>query len=270
MKEKLLSLIDSDFLLSHLLPAFVTLVFVYFIGRWIRMLVRKFVLRIPNVDQSVARFIAQTAVWTFYATGLITMLSFLGMNTSGLLATLSAAGLAIGIALKDTLANVAAGIQLLFLRPIGTDDYVQCGEIAGTIERIGLFSTQLRTFDGLFVNTPNSILCNAPLTNYSRNQTRRLDVPIGISYADSIDAGLRALLDVAAKEPRLLDTPEPAAFVSKLDDSSVVLTLRVWVRREDFFPVKFDLTRATKLAIEAAGLTIPFPQRDVHLDHRAP
>ena len=271
MKEHLLSLLNQDFLLYHLLPAGVTLVVSVLLGWWIRRLLRKLVFRLTDVDKSAMRVIAQCVVWGFYAAALIAMLSFLGMNTNGLLAGLSAAGLAIGIALRDTLANVAAGFQILFLRPISTGDYVQCGSVAGTIERVGLFSTQLRTFDGLFVNTPNSLLCNAPLTNYSRNPVRRLDVSVGISYADSLDTGLKVLLEVASKEERLLSTPaEPSAFVAKLDESSVVLTLRAWVARENYFAVLFDLTRAVKLGVEAAGLTIPFPQRDVHLDHRAP
>ncbi len=105
-----------------------------------------------------------------------------------------------------------------------------------------------------------------PKTTHSRYPTRRLDVSVGISYADSMDTGLRALLEVASKEERLLANPAPSAFVSKLDESAVVLTLRAWVARADYFPTMFDLTRAVKLAVEEAGLTIPFPQRDVHLD----
>ena len=270
MKEWFLNLLKVEFVTTHLLPAIGTAAATYFLGRWTRLLAQRLFRRMDDVDRSVEKVIGTCLAWAVYTAGIVATLSFLGVNTTGLLAALSAMGLAIGIALKDTLGNVAAGLQLLFLRPIRTGDYVQCGSVAGTVQDIGLFSTLLKTFDGLFVSAPNSLLCNAPLTNYTMNSTRRIDIPVSISYRDSIDTGLRVLMKCAADEPRLLQDPEPRAFVSKLDDSGVVLTLRVWVPREVYFDVLFDATRAIKLAIEKAGLTIPFPQRDVHLDAPPP
>ncbi len=270
MKEWFLNLLRLEFVTAHLLPAIGVGVAAFFLGRWTRLLARRLFGRMNGVDCSVEKVIGNCLAWTIYTTGLISALSFLGVNTTGLLAAISAMGLAIGIALKDTLGNVAAGLQLLFLRPIRTGDYIQCGNVAGTVQDIGLFTTLLKTFDGLFVSAPNSFLCNAPLTNYTMNATRRMDLPVSISYRDSIDTGLRVLMKCAAEEERLLQDPAPRAFVSKLDDSGVVLTLRVWVPREVYFDVLFDATRAIKLAIEAAGLTIPFPQRDVHLDAPPP
>lgn len=270
MKDWILNLVRHDFILAHLLPALGTAVATVFIGRWARLVAHRLFRRMDDVDRSVEKVVGMCFAWGVYVAGSIASLSFLGLNTAGLLAALSAMGLAIGLSLKETLANVAAGIQLLFLRPIRTGDYVKCGDIAGTVQDIGLFTTRLKTFDGLFVSAPNSVLCNAPLTNYTFNTTRRIDIPISISYRDSIDAGLRALMECAAAESRLLEDPAPQSFVSKLDESGVVLTLRVWVPRELYFDVLFDMTRAVKLAIEAAGLTIPFPQRDVHVVGDAP
>ncbi len=270
MKEWFLNLLKIEFVATHVLPAIGTAVATFFIGRWTRLIAHRLFRRMDDVDRSVEKVVGTCLAWAVYTAGVVATLSFLGVNTNGLLAALSAMGLAIGIALKDTLGNVAAGLQLLFLRPIRTGDYVQCGSVAGTVQDIGLFSTLLKTFDGLFVSAPNSLLCNAPLTNSTMNSTRRIDIPVSISYRDSIDTGLRVLLKWAADEPRLLQDPEPRAFVSKLDDSGVVLTLRIWVPREIYFDVLFDATRGVKLAIEDAGLTIPFPQRDVHLDAPLP
>ena len=266
MKEWILNLSQNNFVLTRLLPAVGTAVAAFFLGRWAQIAERRLLRRLNEVDRSVERVLGLCLAWAIYTAGLVAALSFLGLNTSGLLAALSAMGLAIGIALKDTLANVAAGIQLLFLRPIRTGDYIQCADFAGTIQEIGLFATRLKTFDGLFVSAPNSLLCNAPLTNYTFNSSRRIDIPVSISYKDPLDTGLRVLLDCASAESRLLQDPPPRAFVSKLDESGVVLTLRVWVPREVYFDVLFDMTRALKLAVEAAGLTIPFPQRDIHFD----
>lgn len=265
MKETLRALLGHAFLVRHLLPALATMGVAVLAGRVVGRLMRRLAGRVGGLDRSVERLLVGTMVWTTYGVGLIAALSLLGLNTTGLVAALSAGGLAVGLSLRDTLGNVAAGLQILFLRPIRTGEYIQCGAVAGTVEEIGLFATRLRTFDGLFVSAPNAMLCGAPLTNYSRNPTRRLDVPVSISYGDSIDTGLRTLMETAAREPRLLPDPAPRAFVASLDDSGVALTLRVWVPREVFFDVKFDLSRALKLAVEEAGLTIPFPQRDVHL-----
>ncbi len=255
----------TEFLLHKLLPALVTMTVAILVGRWLRFLMRRISHKVLDIDTSIERFFEECAAWSAYITGLISSLSFLGVNTTGILAAISAAGLAIGLALRDTLGNVAAGLQLLFLRPISTGDFLQCGNLTGTVEEIGLFSTRLRTPDGLFVSAPNSVLCNAPLTNFSRNPSRRLDIAVGISYGDSIDAGIKALLAVAAAESRLLGDPAPQAFAQALDESSVSLVLRVWVPRDAYWDVRFALVQAAKQAVEAAGLTIPFPQRDVHL-----
>ena len=155
--------------------------------------------------------------------------------------------------------------MLLVLRPFRTGDYIQCGTVAGTVREIGLVSTLLTTPEGIAVSAPNGTLWGAPITNYSRNPNRRLDVAVDVAYSDSIDAGLRALLGAAAAEPRLLAEPAPAAMATALGESAVTLTLRVWTKREDYWNVRFALIRATKLAIQDAGLTIPFPQRDVHV-----
>ncbi len=234
-------------------------------GWLLSRVVRRVSSRIPHMDETIGKMVGGAIRWGCLVIGLLGGLNFCGVNTTGVLTALSAVGIALGIALKDTLANIAAGLLLIVWRPFQLGDFIQCGDVSGTVEDIGLFATRLRTPEGICVDAPNAVFWNKSVTNYSANPTRRLDIPVGISYADSIDAGLRALLETAKSDGRVLADPAPAALVTGMDDSAVVLTLRVWLPREVYWAAKFDLTRAVKLAIEAAGLTIPFPQRDVHI-----
>ncbi len=210
----------------------------------------------------VLRTVIAVGVW---AVGGVAVLGLFGVNANGLVALIGAAGLTVGLALKDTLSNIAAGLMLLVLRPFRAGDAVDCGPRTGTVEAVGLFTTVLRTADGLYVSIPNRTVWAADVVNYTRNGRRRLSVSVGIAYGDSIDRGLETLLAVAAGEARLLPDPAPSAAVTALGDSAVTLTLRGWTTVEDYWPTVFDLNRRVKLSIEEAGLSIPFPQRDVHL-----
>ncbi|HZD26364.1 MAG TPA: mechanosensitive ion channel family protein, partial [Alphaproteobacteria bacterium] len=166
--------------------------------------------------------------------------------------------------LQGTLQNIAAGVMLLFLRPFKVGDYIDAEGIAGTVNVIGLFTTDLTTFDGVYRSVPNSNLWNRAILNYSRNPTRRVDVTIGISYSDDAEGALAALLELIRDEPRVLPDPPPQTMVLALADSSVNVNMRCWTKREDYWNLLFDLHRLGKLRLEAAGYTIPFPQRDVH------
>lgn len=264
--DYLRTLFSSDVVLHRILPGVATLVVAGVLGRALGRVASRIVARFPDADISLQRLFGGVVAWAIYVSGLVAALNFFGVNTSGVLAALGAVGLAVGLALKDSLSNIAAGLLLIFERPIKVGDFVQCGTMSGTVEDIGLFATRLRAPDGVCVSAPNSAFWSLPISNFSVNPSRRLDIPVSISYSDSMDAGIRALLDLAATEKRLLPDPAPAAMVSSLDDSAVTLTLRVWVSRQDYWAVRFDLTRAAKLAVEAAGLTIPFPQRVVHIE----
>ena len=204
--------------------------------------------------------IVRTLIWVI---GLLIILDLFGFNTASILTVLGAAGLAIGLAMKDSLSNIAAGIMLLILRPYKLGDYIDCGSVSGTIQQMGLFSTILKTPDGLFVSAPNSVVFGTPIKNYSRNPVRRSDITVGIAYADSLPVAIQAMKDIMAHEPMVLKDPAPEVLVSELADSSVQLTLRYWTATADYWPAYWTIKAQLKPAIEAAGLNIPFPQRVV-------
>lgn len=204
--------------------------------------------------------IVRTLIWVI---GLLIILDLFGFNTASLLTVLGAAGLAIGLAMKDSLSNIAAGIMLLILRPYKLGDYIDCGSVSGTIQQMGLFSTILKTPDGLFVSAPNSVVFGTPIKNYSRNPVRRSDITVGIAYADSLPVAIQVMKDIMEHEPMVLKDPAPEVLVSELADSSVQLTLRYWTATADYWPAYWTIKAQLKPAIEAAGLNIPFPQRVV-------
>ena len=204
--------------------------------------------------------IVRTLIWVI---GLLIILDLFGFNTASILTVLGAAGLAIGLAMKDSLSNIAAGIMLLILRPYKVGDYIDCGSVSGTIQQMGLFSTILKTPDGLFVSAPNSVVFGTPIKNYSRNATRRSDITVGIAYADSLPVAVQAMKDILTHEEMVLKDPAPEVLVSELADSSIQLTLRYWTATENYWPAYWSIKAQLKPAIEAAGLNIPFPQRVV-------
>lgn len=196
---------------------------------------------------------------------IIAVLSNFGVETTSIIAVLGAAGLAIGLALQGTLSNIAAGVMILILRPLKIGEFIEAGSISGTVVEITLFTTLLATPDGVFISAPNSQIWNSAIKNYSRNPTRRLDIKVGIAYDDDVDAALEFLKNLVASDKRVLKDPEPMSFVATLGESSVDLTARGWVATSEFWPTFFDLTRKSKTELEAAGFSIPFPQRDLHV-----
>ena len=222
-------------------------------------------MRLPQADATVSRFLASISRYLVLIVVLIAVLAQFGVQTASILAVLGTAGLAIGLALQGTLSNIAAGVMLLFLRPIKVGEYVDAGGIAGTVDEVGLFSTQLTTFDGVYIQVPNGQIWNSAIKNYSRLPTRRVDVPVGVSYGDDIEKALGVLLSHLQNEPRVLAEPAPEVMVLALADSSVNLNMRCWTNASDYWALRFDLTKAAKELVEGAGCTIPYPQRDVHV-----
>jgi len=223
------------------------------------------VLKRTEVDATLRPVIATVARYAVLVFVVIAVLAQFGVQTTSIIAALGAAGLAIGLALQGTLQNIAAGFMLLFLRPFRVGDYIDAEGQAGTVDEIGLFVTQLTTFDGLYVSVPNSKIWGSAIINYSRLPTRRLDVVIGISYDDDVDQAQSVLLDLLKNEPRVLDDPPAQVLVKALADSSVNLNLRCWCDRDDYWDLLFFLNQQGKRTVEAAGMSIPFPQRDVHI-----
>ena len=202
--------------------------------------------------------IVRTLIWVI---GLLIILDLFGFNTASILTVLGAAGLAIGLAMKDSLSNIAAGIMLLILRPYKLGDYIDCGSVSGVIQQMGLFSTILKTPDGLFVSAPNSVVFGTPIKNYSRNPTRRSDITVNVAYADSLPVAVKAMTEIMEQEPMVLKDPAPEVLVAELADSSVQLTLRYWTATENYWPAYWTIKAQLKPAIEKAGLSVPFPQR---------
>lgn len=200
---------------------------------------------------------------------LIAVLSKFGIQTTSIIAVLGAAGIAVGLALQGALSNVAAGILLLVLRPFRVGDFIDADGISGTVDEIGLFATQMRTAEGVYQMVPNSQLTGRTIRNFSRLETRRVDIVVGISYDDDIDRASDILLSLMTGDERVLADPAPQVMVTELGDSSVNLTMRCWTRIENYWPLLFDLTKQSKTAIEAEGMSIPFPQREVHVREQA-
>jgi small conductance mechanosensitive channel len=248
-----------------LVGALVLLIGGWIVAGWARRGVLRVLDRAPRLDETLKPVIASVARYGILILVLIAVLSQFGVQTTGLIAVLGTAGLAIGFALQGTLQNIAAGIMLLFLHPFRVGDSIDAEGLAGTIDEIGLFTTHMHTYDGIYLQVPNARLWNHAIRNYSRLPTRRLDIVVGIRYADDIDKTQAALMDLLEKDARVHGDPAPQVMVNELAESSVNLNLRCWTDSGDYWSLRFDLTKATKHRLDAEGITIPFPQRDVHL-----
>ena len=245
--------------------AIVLLIIGWTVAGWARRGVRHALERVPRMDETLKPFLAKLVWYVIMAFVLVAVLSQFGVQTTSVIAILGAAGLAIGLALQGTLANVASGVMLLFLRPFNIGDYVDAGGIAGTVVEIGLFNTEIKTHNGLCLIVPNKIIWESPITNFSRNPTRRFDITVGISYGDDVNGATDLLMGLLTGDERILDDPEPLAVVEELGDSAVIINLRAWTRAEDFWAAVWDLKKAIKVEFEVAGYSIPFPQRDIHI-----
>lgn len=221
--------------------------------------------RIRGFDETLRKFLSKTLRYALLILVLVTVLAQFGVQTASIIAALGAAGLAVGLALQGTLQNIAAGIMLLVLKPFRVGEYIDAGNVAGTIVEIGLFATELKSPDGVYVLAPNSELWNTPVTNYSRNRLRRNDLAIGIGYDDDAKRAMELLMGLAGSDDRVLRDPAPDTFMAELGDSAVTVTLRYWTSNADWWKTKLDMTTRAKKAFDENGISIPFPQRDVHV-----
>ncbi|MEN6542527.1 mechanosensitive ion channel domain-containing protein [Parvibaculum sp.] len=248
--------------------SFIGAVIILILGYWFSGKARQwvsFVLgRAPNGDAMLQSFFGSVASYSVMIFTILAVLAQFGVQTTSFIALLGAAGLAVGLALQGTLSNVAAGVMLLFFRPFRAGNYVEVGGIAGTVKHLTLFTTELTTVDNVQIIVPNSSVWGQAVKNYSYHSTRRLDLIFSISYDDNIARTIEVMRDVMRAEKRVLDTPEPLIAVNALNQSSVDMLLRVWVGNDDYWPVKFDLTRAMKERFDTEGITIPFPTQTVH------
>jgi len=248
--------------------ALILLIIGFMIAKWIKRLVAKALHRVESIDPTLEPILASIAYNAVLILVIAAVLTQAGIEATSILAALGAAGLAIGLALQGTLSNIAAGVMLLWLRPLKMGEFIDAGGIAGTIEDIGLFMTRMKQGDGVYVAVPNSQIWNKPIINFTRNPQRRIDLSVGISYDDNVEEALVLLLNMLKDEERVLKDPAPQTMVEALADSSVNIKLRCWVNTSDFWPVQFELNRLAKLRLEEKGFSIPYPQTDVHF-HQA-
>ena len=241
---------------------------IFIIGRWVAKGVRKLVERMMTkgkVDSTLVTFTSNMAYIGLLAFIVIAALGQLGIQTTSFIAILGAAGLAVGLALQGSLSNFAAGFLLIIFRPFKVGDLIEAAGVFGVVEAIQIFTTQLKTADNKTVIIPNAKLTDDNIVNWTVKGTRRVDMVFGIGYDDDIDKARSLMAEIIAEDSRILETPAPQISVSELADSSVNFVVRPWVKVEDYWGVHFDLTEKIKKAFDANGVSIPFPQRDIHV-----
>ena len=241
---------------------------IFIIGKWIAKKIANTVSRLMkarDVDETLNRFLANIVYGVLLIAVILAALDRLGLEITSLFAIVGAAGLAVGLALKDSLGNFAAGVMLVMFRPFEKGDYVEAAGIAGTVDEVRIFSTVLTTTDNKQIIIPNGLINAATITNYSAKELRRVDMVFGVGYDDDLKQAREVLTRVCKNHPKVLDDPALKVFVMNLGDSSVNFAVRPWAKTEDYGAVKGDLLEQAKVALDAAGLNLPYPQTDVHL-----
>ncbi|GAB4462745.1 MAG: small-conductance mechanosensitive channel MscS [Armatimonadaceae bacterium] len=241
---------------------------IFLVGRWVVGIIRSIlekVLSARNVDPTLITFVTRLVYVLLFALVIIAALSQLGVQTASFVAIIGAAGLAIGLALQGSLSNFAAGVLMIIFRPFKVGDYIEGGDASGTVDSVDIFTTVLRTIDNKRIIVPNSKILSNNITNFSAEETRRVDMVIGVSYSDDLDKVRRVLKEVLAEEERILPEPEPMIVVLELADSSVNIGVRPWVKTPDYWGVYWDTIEKIKKRFDSEGISIPFPQRDIHL-----
>ncbi|AUA58820.1 Small-conductance mechanosensitive channel [Achromobacter spanius] len=238
------------------------------IGWWVSSLlgswVRRAATRSSKIDPTIVPMFYSTVVWAVRIFTVIAVLARFGVQTASLIAVLGAAGLAVGLALQGTLQNIAAGIMLLILRPIRAGEYVALSSGSeGTVEEVGLFLTRLVQGDGIHLTLPNSTVWNATIINYSRNKTRRLDIPVPVRYGDDLNAVLAKLNEIVAARPDALKDPEPQVKVFEYKESGVIVNVRVWAESSKYWDLRWGLYQQIRTSLEAAGFQPPIPLREI-------
>lgn len=247
---------------------FVVALLILIIGRMIANTVAKVMgkgMRKREMDNAVVSFITAIIKSVIFIAAILMALGHVGVQTTSFIAILGAAGLAIGLALQGSLANIASGVLLIMFRPMRAGEYVEAGGVAGTVESITIFQTVLKTPDNKVVFVPNAQITNDSITNYSREALRRIDLVVGVSYSADLLKTKEVLEAVVKADPRVLEEPALNIQVNELGASSVDFIVRPWTKVEDYWPTRWDLNREIKLALDKHGIGIPFPQMDVHL-----
>ena len=246
----------------------ITALAIFIIGRWITKAINRWLRKLltaKEMDPTLTNFLCNFVYAILLTAVIVSALQVLGVPITGLAAILGAAGLAIGLALKDSLGNFAAGVMLAMFRPFKAGDLVEVAGVTGKVDEIRIFSTILNTNDNVQVTIPNGTVVADPIINHTAHEVRRVDLTIGVGYDDDLKQARDILLSVCQAHPKVLEDPSVNVFVIELADSSVNFVVRPWCKTEDYWSVWGDVLEQSKVALEAAGLSIPYPQQDVHM-----
>lgn len=246
----------------------VAAILIFIIGKWLCRKITNLLTKIMeknNIDVTLVKFLGSIVYYTLFIVVMIAVAGQLGINTTSFLTIIGAAGLAIGLALKDSLSNLASGVMLIMFRPIKIGDFVDVGGVTGTVQSIDIFNTTIHSPDNQKHIVPNASITSGVITNVTANDNRRVDLVIGIGYDDDIAKAKGILEAIIKKEERVLENPATNIAVSELGDSSVNFVVRPWVKTSEYWDVYFALTEEIKITFDKEGISIPYPQQDVHL-----
>ena len=241
---------------------------IFFVGRMIiGFIVRAMAktMQSNGVEKTLETFVCNLVRMVLLIVVVIAAISQVGIQTTSFIAIFGAAGLAVGLALQGSLSNFASGVLIVLFRPYKVGDFIEAAGIAGSVEQVQILTTILKTGDNKQVIVPNSQIMDSIITNYSANDTRRVDMVVGVSYDDDIDKVRKTLEEIIAADDRILNDPAPKIAVSELADSSVNFIVRPWCATDDYWAVMLDLTETIKKRFDKEGISFPFPQQDVHL-----
>ena len=265
----------QQFLETYVLPWGINIVMalaIFVVGRYIAAILVNFAKKImvkAKVDNILVNFIGSIISTVLLLFIVIAALDQLGVNTTSLIALIGAAGLAIGLALQGTLQNLASGVMLIIFRPFNDGDFVEAAGVAGVVEEIGIFTTTMRTGDNREIIIPNGEVFGGTITNYSKRESRRVDMVFGIGYDDDLLKAKEIIGRILSEDERILADPAPSVYVAELADSSVNFNVRPWCKTEDYWDVFGDIHEKVKLTFDAEGISIPYPQMDIHQDRAA-
>lgn len=269
--ENWITSLDTEMLTAYAMDygtALLGALLIFFFGKWIARAVTRFARRVMqknDLDPTIVSFVCNIIYTVLFAMVVIAAIGTLGVETTSLAAVIAAAGLAIGLALQGSLSNFAAGVMIIMFRPFKSGDFVEAAGTSGTVEEVGIFNTHLTTVDNRAVIVPNDSILSATIINFSARESRRIDLTIGVSYNDDLGKVKKVLEDIVTKDDRILEEPACTIAVAELGESSVNLVVRPWVKTAEYWDVRFDLIERIKTRFDAEGISIPYPQRDLHI-----
>jgi len=261
---------------TYVLPYLRNILFavaIFVIGKWVVKIIKKVLVKTlekTNTDPVLSDFVLSIASTLMMFIVIIAALSQLGVDTTSFIALIGAAGLAIGLALQNSLQNFAAGVMIVLFKPFKTGDFIEAAGVTGVVEQVGIFTSNLKTGDNKQIIVPNGQILNGPITNYSAKDTRRVDMVFGIGYNDDLRKAKQILEKLVSEDERVLKDPGYNVALSELADSSVNFIVRPWVKSEDYWAVMWDMNEKVKLAFDDAGISIPYPQMDIHISKEMP